>query len=328
VLAAIQIRAFTSGAYLRLVVVAAVMLISLALAIALTDTDTLRMVGATAVLAASALLLAAVPDRAAASDGLISLTDWLAGLRRVATPVTVTTITFDDRAATGEARAEARRLARWRERRIGRRISGRIERRRGAVASLGPGRLSWYDASSWSEADRRKTDEWIVGIGGGLVAGPPIHVRYGDGAEAARVVATELVQSPDGDEAIDGTAGPRTSDALMAFRAEFPSGAVLVPGRPAPGWVRDLSSGQHRDILRAALSYARHLRTDRPAVDHEVTSLCVDGSLRAIFLVHRDAPPAVRRRWRATIRDTNLLAAIGADDGSRAIRLADAGARS
>ena len=71
-------------------------------------------------------------------------------------------------------------------------------------------------------------------------------------------------------------------------------------------------------IYRAALVFARDLRRGPMPDDWEVTSLELDGSLRAIFVVERRAPAGSRRAWRHALRGWTLRAAAGLDVAARA----------
>ena len=109
VLAAAQMRAFAGAAYRRLTLVGLGGLAGFAVALWLVPGIDGRLLALAAVLAVSAVLLIALPDPAETEDRVLPLVEWLASVRDHPGPVTLTVVTFDDRAlARGDAQGAAR----------------------------------------------------------------------------------------------------------------------------------------------------------------------------------------------------------------------------
>jgi hypothetical protein len=96
------------------------------------------------------------------------------------------------------------------------------------------------------------------------------------------------------------------------FQQRFPGGTCIIPGRPPDGPPADLAWRERQAVLDEAVRHAFG-RSPGALLPVDVSALVHDGRMAAIFLVPRDSPQSVRRRWRRWLRDVavaNALAAV------------------
>jgi hypothetical protein len=225
-------------------------------------------------------------------------------LLRVAGPVTVTTVAFDDRVSARGVTEEARRSESWRRRMVAARLGRSIAARGGAVAWSSRTELrAFYPAGGRTALDAAT----LARYGGGLVrrvhsllhpAGPPA---------ASAVASTDASIATGGIGVVPGEAS-----VLAEFRRRFPRGVALDPAGPVVDAMATMSSADRAAVHRAALVFCRDLRASRWPKRTEVTALAIGGELRLIFLVDRREDPAARRAWQKAIRAWTLAAASGA----------------
>ena len=296
-LASVQMRAFTDGAYLRLALVGGLASLGALAALAATTSEAGRLAVLSLVLAAAFVaLLVSSRTTSDAEHPLLTVPEWLAQLQRVGHAITVTQLRFDTRSLARGVTAEARQTEEWRRQQVAGRIAARVNGAGGAVTWIGPHHLVWF--GPMIDLSR------IVRLGGGLIADRPASSRFETGADAARAVCGTL-----------GLAGARRepdTDLLLAeFERLFPAGIVYRTGRPPPKALAAIGSRVRSELLRAALSYAGDLSEVRRA-RWDVSALVAEGALEAIFLVDHRGRGAARRRWARFIRTQNLLrAALG-----------------
>lgn len=303
VLALAQMRAFTWRAYLRLAATGVATTTGFILALAIFDTATGRILGLTLSMAIAAAALIALPDRRPDADRVAAITDWLASLRTIKTPVRVYRIAFDRRDMARGTDRDERRKAAWRRHRVGRRLARNVARDGGLVTWLGTHELGWYVPS---DADDSDPTSWALPRLGGLAISKPMPTSYEDGRAAARTVANE------GREGSLALTPERSAD---AFRQRFPDGIAYDVSLPAPAALAALTSQQRGSVLRDAIAFLRGSKPARSQLPYEISALAGPHGLRLIFLAPRSADRSVRRSWQEAIADLNRVLAAG-DSGT------------
>lgn len=261
-------------------------------------------------LAAAVLLMGSLRGhsaaRGAALKTALNLPDWALSLRRVEGPVAVGRACFgpgtphrgldDPDGWLAEDRWAHRRIAEAAARRIG---------RAGEAACGGRGRVLWF-VSPPSLAPGR---DWLLAEGMGLMESVDFAGPFNNGAAAAVWLAESGWL---GSKA--GLSRPRNpSDLVEAagrFRAAFPGGCVLGPGRSAEAEWKRLPRQARRDIWRDALAF---VESEKPgfARAYDVSAALEGGSIRLVFAAPAGADPASRRGWRAFIRRRNTETLLG-----------------
>ncbi len=297
--AGLEMRAFASRSYGRLIAAGGLTLLGAASA-ALLLPDEAAAAGAVVAgfLAASAWL--AIRSRAGnVRDGgrlkmPMPFPDWVEALRRVAGPVVIGRTEF----APGSLHRGLDDPKRWREedRWAHARIAESAARRLGTsgrVALAGPGRLVWFASPPPSGLSNR----WLSAEGMGLIDRLRVSEAFDDGSAAAGWLADRMA----------GKNGPGMGDGASlsaAFAGMFPEGLVLGPRREPPAAWSRLPGEAKRDIWRDALAYAASGRTRRGS-RFDVTASLEGGSIGLIFAAPTDAGASARRAWRSRIRRHN-----------------------
>lgn len=306
--AAVQIDAFCARRYGTLLGTASVWLLGFAAAMWIGDARAKLAIVSLATFGVYVALRRAEARRLNrdALEEHVGVAEWLGRLNAVPGPVRVRSLEL---AAAKAGRPQGGALtagaARWGERKIARRIAARL-RASGAVTLVPRHRIVWFE----TEKSRPMPREWIVALCGG----------------AARAIRETMC--PDGptalrrawiDHALQGALGrfdfdrarPTSAGELeRAFARLFPDGAVYAPGRRGQNGT-PLASAYRRTIISDAARFAVELRPGRRRSRFEVTGLCLAGQLELIFVADRYADPRRRRRWRETIRQANVKAALG-----------------
>jgi hypothetical protein len=303
VLAHTQIRAFADRAYAGVIGIGLAGALGFLAVRALTDDEAVRLLGAAAVGAMSALALGrldavAGPQRRPAA--LLTL-EWLRELGAVRDPVRVGTALLAAAPGTGRLDPRTREeAARWRLAGLADRVAGRL-RRAGSAAWIGPDRVVWFERPG----EPGVTAAWLQRTGGGLVREVDV-AEYPDGEEALLQTARRGGL---------GRAGPHLRAALgpvdveaarRRFAATVPGGAVYDPTGPPPPALAALPGAELRAVLADATAFARDLQVRRRRSRFDVTPLCSGGELVLIFF----APPGTRRHWHAHVRALNVRAAV------------------
>jgi hypothetical protein len=316
-LAAAQMRAFTRGGYRRLAIVGAAGVCGLAGVLAglggPADAGA-RVLAVSAVLGISLLLLRSLPEPRDPADAVSSYPDWLGRLRRVGGPVTVTTVTFDDRVSARGVTEEARRSESWRRRMVAGRLGRSVAARGGTVAWSSRTELrAFYPAGV-----RTALDAAIVArYGGGLVRRVQSVLHPAGPKAASAVVSTDASVASGGIGIV-----PDEASVLAEFRRRFPRGVAFDPAGPVVDAMATMSSADRAAVHRAALVFCRDLGASRWPKRTDVTALAVGGELRLIFLVDRREDPAARRAWQKAIRAWTLAAAAGGTSAATGARAA------
>ena len=115
-----------------------------------------------------------------------------------------------------------------------------------------------------------------------------------------------------------GSSDPRASapadthDVVEGVRRRFerfcPRGVVYATDALPPAWLTALPNRDKRRILGDAIAFARDFRPAHHGSPYDVTALAVDGVVRLIFVQDTRTDPRRRGRWRAVMRDANILA--------------------
>lgn len=322
VLAIAQMRAFAGRRYGALLVSGLLLLAALALLRVGIEDDRARL----GLLAAWAFLVAvalgagprgrrAAEDDAAAGGRVLPLAEWLAEVRRVGSPLRIGSAQLCPTAGSrGPGRGPAAAdVARWRQRRLAERIARRL-RDRGAVTTIGAGRIGWYERADGRGVLSRG---WILTLGGGLLDSVRGSPYLPDGVavlEAARAedLLGDVLRAGLRETRIPGRGDDCAGQARRLFTQTFAEGVLYAPDEPLPPLFDRLSSRDKRTILSDAAHFATALEPHGRRSRFEVTALCEAGELRLLFLVDRRADRQARARWNRRIRRLNLEAALGA----------------
>jgi hypothetical protein len=317
-LAAAQMRAFTRGSYGRLAIAGAIGMAAIAVAmggLGGPGASEARIVAVSGVMAATLLLLLALPEPRGPGDGLTSFPEWLQRLRGVAGSVIVTSLAFDDRVSARGVTAEARRAEEWRRRRVAAQLGRSFRARGGAVAWASRTELRAFEPAGRTAALADAST--IARQAGGLVRSVLCDV-HATGPTAALLVAGLEASARGGVAAF-----PAEAAVVAEFRRRFPRGLAFDPAGPVTPAIAGLSSADRAEAYRAALVFCRDLRGIPWPRRTDVTALAPGGELRLIFLVDRREDRATRRGWRETVRAWTLLAAAGVMPATGRLHLPD-----
>jgi hypothetical protein len=304
-LAAAQMQAFTRDRYLRLIVAGVVGVLGVLVVFSATTEAELRLLGVSAALALSMLVLFALPPGTDPGDAVVSLPDWLRRVRLEHGPVNVSRLSFDDRFNARGTSAEARRAEAWRREAIGRRLGAVLGRRRGALAWAGPLQLWCYEPVGARQASEKS----LIAFAAGLVHRPAAVAKYSDTRAAAVHLAADAVALTNaGGE--PGTI-PAADELIEEFERLFPAGIAYDVRRSAPIALARMPSDLRVEVYRAALEFAHDPWRNRGLEALEVTALVEDGSLRAIFIADRRGPGRAHREWRQLVRAWTIRSAAG-----------------
>ncbi len=311
-LASAQIQAFSRDSFTRLTLVGVAGVIGLVAAFTYIAGAELQLFAVGAVLAISfvVLLVSATDDNG--NDSLLSMPDWLRQLSNASGPVSVTRLGFDARVDVRGVTVEARRAEQARRDAVAERIARRVGREHGAATWFAPTEL-WLFATGAKAAavDAEAGKAWhqsAVALAGGLVDRPPVSSGYPSGIEAAHAMANIAT----------GGAGVGMSAAAVItdFAGRFPDGIAYDMVAQPPAALKRLPADVRGDIYREAITFASELKTGRLLAEWEVTSLSVDGVLRAVFAVERTADERERKTWRRLLRNWMLQASVGVGSAS------------
>lgn len=303
-LAAVQIAAYSEGAYLALAANGAFCVAGFFAVRLSADAEPTTVLLLAAVAFAGFLLLRLRRGRSESRSGsLLAPAEWLAELRTANTAVRVTAARFyaaDGRSEDGD----------WRREQVARRIA-RTLHRSGRATIIEPGLLAWYERTGNGPGI---TEESLPAVGGGLLA-------WVGSCSADNGLAGLRASAGRGLLGRELSAARRTrpvdhGDLRASFQRMFTSGIVFAPDEPIPARLEALPSEDKRAALVEAVAFARDLHPRRPRSRFHVTALCAAGELRLIFLVSRRAPRRLRERWEVLVRRANLRAAMGMDQAA------------
>jgi hypothetical protein len=308
--AALQMRAFTVGAYGALILSGLIGAAGWLPAGRLSDRPLAALGLGSASLAAAALpvLRRKGGGRPSSRPEFLTLPDWMERLKGIPEPVSVSAATFSPGSVYRGLDDPARWIEedRWSHRMVGEAVVGKLGPR-GAVAPAGPGLVVWYERAG---RPRTVSPEWLLVKGAGLIRLLRTTGETAGGREALRRAAElgffgETIKAP------ERGSGPTISRLIEEFRGLAPRGVVLDPetglaekGSPSP------TSVEMQSAMAEALAYAAGFSSFPRRSDFEVTAYVENGEIRFIFLLDAGTPPTARSRWRARLRCANLQAAI------------------
>ncbi len=317
-LATTQIQAFSSDQFLRLTIVGVAGVVGLLAAFTFVQSQELQILAIGAVLAISFMVLLETARDDDGDDTLLSLPDWLRRLRDAPGSVVVAQLSFDTRLDARGTTGEMRRAERSRRDTAAERIAKRVGREQGAAAWLSSTQL-WLFALG-DEASAAAWQSHSLGLAGGLVDRAPIRSVHASGSEAARAMADLATHASD---------STQTPAALIAdFVRRFPRGICYDLSTAPPVALKHIPADQRGEIYREAIEFASDLEAGSELDDLEVTSLCVDGVMRAVFVVDRGIDGRLRKAWRTTLRNWMLQASASVREelsGESAVAIASAG---
>jgi hypothetical protein len=305
-LAALQVRNFTEGAYGRLIANGLLLLAGyMAVAVFLDGGDAL--LGLAAINYCAVLLLwgqAAGRWRLGRWKEALPPAVWFHSVSRVQTPIRISAMRYcpNDgehswRRKRDAVQGKAQRLARQIARKLG---------PHGAVTVMHPGRILWFDRAQ----DRTvPLVHWAIARGAGLLELVGQTGPHPDGGLALREARARGFFGDDVRQCLPGKSGPIADRARSAFRQLFPDGMVWAPGGPVDR-LAHLSPRETRNLLIDASVFVRDLYPNGRRSGLEVTALCEGNDLQSVFVVNRSSNPTVRTRWRSVIRCLNLDAAM------------------
>ena len=240
---------------------------------------------------------------------VLPLAEWLQRVGQVREPVRAGALRFrsdiSPRLRSGSFAAWVER-DHWRLRRLARRLA-RTLHGNGAVAVLYPSQIVWYETAKARPVRAQTLLRW----GGGLVQAAATTRFEAEGRAALQAAwRMNLFGRPLRRPRRLRDYGALPEEAQAAFVRLVPQGVVYALDGPVPALLHGLSTRQRRRIFFEAVHFARHLQDSRRDRRFEVSSFCVDGELRLIFIVDRRTSRAQRARWNATIAALNVESAL------------------
>ncbi len=298
-LACAQVQAFAGRAYGELAATGLCCVAAMAVAGATVRGEAARVAAVAVIAAATAAVLhltASARTRRAQPSGLLTL-EWLRVLGATRGPVEIGTARLA--VPAGRAGADA---ARWQLDTLAGQLARRIGRG-GAAAWLPPDRVVWAAIDTAPPVGAA----WLQETTGGLVDRVRV-AGHADGEQALLTVAGSGLLGRPGAALHRAVLPVDLAAARRTYRELVPAGVVLSPDEPIPASVRALSGRDLADVLADATEFARALDVPRRRAHTDVTSLCVGGELRLLFL-------GGSRRWHEHVRALNLRAAIAGATG-------------
>jgi hypothetical protein len=298
-LACAQVQAFAVRAYGELAATGLCCAAGMAAVGATVQGAAARVVGVAVVAVATAAVLqmiASARTRRARPAALLTL-EWLRVLGATRRPVEIGTARLA--VPTGRAGADA---ARWQLDTLAGQLARRVGRT-GAAAWLPPDRVVWAAARApMINGGAPVGAAWLQETTGGLVDRVRV-AEHADGEHALLAVARSGLLGRPGAALGRAVLPVDLAAARRSYRELVPTGVVLSPDEPVPASVRALSGRDLADVLADATDFARALDVPRRRAHTDVTSLCVGGELRLLFL-------GGSRRWHEHVRALNLRAAV------------------
>lgn len=304
--ASAQIQAFSARRYGVLLGTASLWLAGFALATQITG-ESGKLAAVTLATAAVYFALARMAQPAAPDqETCVGVVEWLRLLSAVATPVRIRSATLRPLCRRkGEPRAAFRAL-RWSQRQFARTLATRLKRS-GAVTIVPPDRVVWFE-----RVGARIRPETVAALSGGVAQSVRDTGAHPTGRSAIVAAWREHgLEAAFGPASLQGAQPLSLGDLERRFAQLFPDGWVFTPGTAATE-AATVPARWRRRIIRAASRFLAELNPARDGSPLDVTALCVAGRLRRIFVAPRDGRLTPRRRWRAAIRQANVLAALDA----------------
>ena len=234
--------------------------------------------------------------------------EWLARIRGVARPVSVSVAEFPENGRGSQARGKLAKEDLWRRSQIADRIAARLGPR-GGVTLVAPDRIVWYEEA---DCGRPITEGWILSLGAGLFQFIRSTGVQENGLAALNVAVREKIPGDGLAEDLDDGFHPvRFADVRGDFVSRFPDGMIYDAREPAVNFLGGLSPAERHSVWRDAIEFARGTGLYTVGSPFEVTAFCPAGELRAIFVVDRRVPRRLRSGWRRAILRFNLRASAG-----------------
>jgi len=315
-LALAQIQAFSSRRYSRLLASGACLLVGI-VGLGFLGGDGWTKLGGLSAVTAVVLALLWVSRGRPVGDPeprrVLSPVEWIRTLQRVREParVRVAQLAWRSGRGRGGLHPSAGAEAAWRQRRAAERIARRLASR-GAVTTIGPDRVAWYERGNGNGA---AGESWVFVAGGGLWESVASAGTCDDGPSALSAARRanlfgEWMPS-------DATCAGRLS--AGGWRQHFlklcPGGLVYAPDEPVAAGFGRLSSREKRAVFLDAVYFAERLWPRPSRGPFEVTALWTEDALRLIFLSPRGVDSRRRARWVRQIREANILVALTSLDG-------------
>lgn len=309
VLAATQIEAFTEGAYRELILSGALLLTGFAVAMFAFQSEGQIVIGlsVSTLVALAFLWIRKRRGKIRRDRAVLGITEWLLRLRAIRGPVRVLAAEFDALTPASRNGNYSAWDERWRHLKVAEGLGAELGSC-GEVALIHPGRVVWFDRRG--AGDGGVDREWFVSYSAGLLRslrGTRLHPDGRTALEAAHEADLLCGSSPEGMNRPDVPV--RLSEIEHRFRHLFPEGVVYAPDQPVPDLLNGIGSRERRSVFYGALSFARWFEPNRGS-DFDVTSFCVRGELRRIFIVAQAEKRERRVRWRSWIRQWNIWAPL------------------
>jgi hypothetical protein len=298
-----QLQAFAAGRYRLLLGTASLWPLGLWLAAAMPG-DSAKLAVITAATAAIYTALAWLGQAVVRVDqeNWVSLVEWLRLLTAVSAPVRVRS------ARLGNPRGDVRtadRALRWTQRQFATMLARRV-RGGGAVTIVPPDRVAWFEP-----AGTPIRPELIAALSRGMAADVRQTSFHPTGRSAILAAWHEhgfeaAVGPMDLKRPVAGTIG----NLERQFARLFPDGWIVTPGvttiatAPLPIECRGR-------LVRVAIKFLTDLNAPVKRSAFDVTALCIEGRLSRIFVAPSRRWSRRHQHWHATIRQANLVAALG-----------------
>jgi hypothetical protein len=310
-LAAAQVQSFSREAYgevLRSGLLVASGFIVLGL---LGGTERVKLLSFSAIILAAFFMLRARQgkvEKEVESRQLLWPVEWLARIREVAKPVSVSAAEFPENGWAGQTRGKSAREDLWRRSQIADRIAARLGPKGGATL-MARDRIVWYEEADCS---RPITEGWILSLGAGQFQSIRSTGLQENGLGALNTAASLKIPGEGLSEDLNDGAEPvRFADVRGEFISRFPGGLIYDAREPAVDFLDGLSPMERHSVWRDAIEFSRGTGLYTVESPFEVTTFCPAGELRAIFVVDRRVPRRLRSGWRRAILRFNLRASAG-----------------
>lgn len=176
----------------------------------------------------------------------------------------------------------------------------------GAVTVMHPGRILWFDTAPDRTSGLLHS---ALRRGAGLLEVIGQTARHPAGSIALREARARGFLGDDLRHHLPRQSEPMPEGVGAAFLKLFPDGMVWTPGGPVD-WLAGLSPKETRELVIDASVFVRDLYPNGRRSGLEVTALCEGSDLRSIFIANGRSNPLARTHWRSVIRTLNLDAAL------------------
>jgi len=297
-LAFYQIRAFSEGRYGLLVLTGLAIIGGVWLGRSLLSTGPERFGCLVAILLAAFVWLGVCSVRglrAVRGGTMLSLPDWLRGLRLLRRPVRLRVASL------------SRDTDDWLVHQLARKILGKV-RATGEMALIGNRRIAWYESAPAATAVHART---ILRYGGGLIEAIQSTPYVANGQTAISLAKqTQLLDQVLNYASLEQGCRPSVEELKNRFCARFPKAVLYDAGQPAPVPLAGLSPRNCRELMSGAMQYSKNLFRRVRKAHFDVTTLCEAGRIRLIFGIPQSEPRSAREAWKSFINEVNVSNAI------------------